>query len=113
MLVSVTSAGAHPGGGQLRTVWLEPAGSLPSHGRATIYVTVGVGRVQRRGGAVEAFRPGDRLFFEPAETHWRGAALTRFMTHLSIVGVDDSGRSPTWGNHVSDEHDGAATRIDS
>ena len=39
----------------------------------TIYVTEGVGRCERRGGAVEEIRPGDRVFFEPDEdptVHW-------------------------------------------
>jgi aldo/keto reductase family protein len=47
--------------------------------------------------------------FEPGEDHWHGAAPTRFMTHLSIVEVDDSGESARWGDHVSDEEYGAAT----
>ena len=35
----------------------------------TIYVTEGVGLAQRRGGPIEVIRPGDRVFFEPGETH--------------------------------------------
>ena len=31
---------------------------------------------QRRGGPVEAIRPGDRVYFEPGEQHWHGAAPT-------------------------------------
>ena len=89
-----------------RTAWhAHPNGQ-------TIYVTEGVGLVQRRGGAVEAVRPGDRVFFEPGEDHWLGAAPTRFMSHLSIVEVDDLGESATWGDHVSDQEYGAAKQID-
>ena len=44
----------------------------------------GVGLCQRRGGPVEVIRPGDRVFFEPGEEHWHGAAATRFMTHLAM-----------------------------
>jgi len=40
----------------------------------TIYVTEGIGRCQRRGGPVEVIRPGDRVYFEPGEDHWHGAA---------------------------------------
>ena len=29
-------------------------------------------------------RPGDRVFFEPGEEHWHGAAPNRFMTHLAM-----------------------------
>ena len=69
----------------------------------TIYVAEGVGRCQRRGGPVEIIRPGDRVFFEPGEEHWHGAAPNRFMTHLAMLQVDDEGRSATWGEHVTDK----------
>src|SRR5579864_5299091 len=69
----------------------------------TIYVTEGVGRVQRRGGPVEVVHPGDRVFFEPGEEHWHGAAPDRFMTHLSLVVADDNGNSASWGAQVSDQ----------
>jgi quercetin dioxygenase-like cupin family protein len=57
------------------------------------------------------FTPGDRVFFELGEDHWHGAAPTRFMTHLSIVEVDESGNSATWGAHVTDEEYEATPRI--
>jgi quercetin dioxygenase-like cupin family protein len=80
-----------------RTAWhRHPRGQ-------TIYVTDGIGRVQRRGGPAEEIAPGDRVFFEPGEDHWHGAAPNRFMTHLSLVEVDDSGDSATWGAQVTDE----------
>ena len=54
-----------------RTAWhIHPNGQ-------TIYVTEGVGLAQRRGGPIEVIRPGDRVFFEPGETHWHGAAPNR------------------------------------
>jgi hypothetical protein len=34
--------------------------------------------------------------FEPGQEHWHGAAPNRFMTHLSLVPVDDQGQSATW-----------------
>ena len=74
----------------------------------TIYVTEGVGRVGRRGGPVEEIRPGDRVFFEPGEPHWHGAAPDWFMTHLSLVVVDEDGTAATWGEHVTDDEYGAA-----
>jgi quercetin dioxygenase-like cupin family protein len=73
----------------------------------TIWVTEGLGRCQRRGGPIEVIRPGDRVFFEPGEDHWHGAAATRFMTHLAMVEVDDEGKAATWGDPVSDEEYGA------
>ena len=80
-----------------RTAWhTHPFGQA-------IYVTEGIGRCQRRGGAVEVIRPGDRVYFEPDEDHWHGAAPDRFMTHLAMQEVDDEGSPVTWGEHVSDE----------
>jgi quercetin dioxygenase-like cupin family protein len=89
-----------------RTAWhTHPNGQ-------TIYVTEGVGLAQRRGGPIEVIRPGDRVFFEPGEQHWHGAARTRFMTHLAMLEVDDDGNPATWGEHVSDEEYGAAPPFD-
>ena len=53
--------------------------------------------------AAEIIRPGDRVFFEPGEEHWHGATPTRFMTHLAMLEVDESGNAATWGEHVTDE----------
>jgi quercetin dioxygenase-like cupin family protein len=89
-----------------RTAWhTHPNGQ-------TIYVTEGVGLAQGRGGSIEVIRPGDRVYFEAGEDHWHGATPTRFMTHLSLVEVDDNGTSATWGDHVTDEEYGAAPPID-
>ena len=85
-----------------RTAWhTHPNGQ-------TIFVTEGVGLAQRRGGSVEIIRPGDRVFFEPGENHWHGAAPTRFMTHLAMLEVDDKGNNAAWGDHVTDEEYRAA-----
>src|SRR5438552_5702274 len=89
-----------------RTAWhTHPNGQ-------TIYVTEGVGLVQRRGGEIEVIRPGDRVFFEPGEDHWHGATPTRFMTHLAMLEVDDEGNNATWGAHVSDEEYGRSTSVE-
>ena len=71
------------------------------HGQ-TLWVTEGVGRVQRRGGPIEVIRPGDRVFIEPDEEHWHGATPTRFMTHIAMLEVDEAGIPATWGEHVTD-----------
>jgi len=76
-------------------------------------VTEGLGRVQQRGGSVEVVRPGDAVFFEPGEDHWHGATANRFMTHLSLVEVDEQGTSATWGAHVTDEEYGGSTPLPS
>src|SRR6478752_1539547 len=69
----------------------------------TIFVLEGIGLVQSRGGPVETIRPGDRVFFEPGEEHWHGAAPNRFMTHLALVEVDAAGNMADWGDPVTDE----------
>jgi quercetin dioxygenase-like cupin family protein len=86
-----------------RTAWhTHPNGQ-------TIFVVEGIGRCQKRGGPVEELRPGDRVFFEPGEEHWHGAAPGRFMTHIAMLEVDDEGHPATWLEHVTDEeYDGGA-----
>jgi quercetin dioxygenase-like cupin family protein len=71
-----------------------------------------MGFAQRRGGSIEVIRPGNRVFFEPGEEHWHGAAIDRFMTHVAMLEVDDAGNSATWGAHVSDEEYAAAPTSD-
>jgi quercetin dioxygenase-like cupin family protein len=85
-----------------RTAWhTHPFGQ-------TIYVTDGVGLCQRRGGPVEVIRPGDRVYFEPGEDHWHGAAPSRLMTHIAMQEVGDDGSPVAWGEHVTDEEYAAA-----
>ena len=92
--ISASSVHFAPGA---RTAWhTHPNGQ-------TIWVTEGVGLCQRRGGEIEQIRPGDRVFFEPGEDHWHGAAPDRFMTHLAMLDVDENGNPATWGDHVTDE----------
>jgi len=87
-----------------RTAWhTHPNGQ-------TIFVTEGVGLAQRSDGPIEVIRPGDRVFFEPGENHWHGAAPTRFMTHIAMLD-DDKGNNATWGDHVSDADYAAAPSI--
>ena len=88
-----------------RTAW-----HIHPHGQ-TIWVTEGIGLCQREGGGIEVIRPGDRVFFEPGENHWHGAAATRFMTHIAIQQADESGSPVTWGEHVSDEQYAQAPRV--
>jgi quercetin dioxygenase-like cupin family protein len=74
-----------------RTAW-----HTHPHGQ-TIFVTEGVGRCRREGGPVEELRPGDRVFFEPRENHWHGAArrgLTRQPRMNPTVEAEGARRSP-------------------
>ena len=89
-----------------RTAW-----HTHPHGQ-TIYVTEGVGLCQREGGQIEVIRPGDRVFFEPNENHWHGAAPTRLMTHIAMQQADDEGNVVTWGDHVTEEQYGHAPSIE-
>jgi quercetin dioxygenase-like cupin family protein len=85
-----------------RTAWhTHPLGQ-------TIYVTEGIGLCQRRGGSIEVIRPGDRVFFEPGEDHWHGAAPNRFMVHLALNEVDDDNPAVHWGVKVTDDEYAAA-----
>jgi|SRR5581483_745535 len=87
-----------------RTAWhTHPLGQ-------TIYVTQGVCICQTRDGASEELRPGDRVYFQPGEEHWHGAARDRFMTHLAIQETDEHGNAVTWGEHVTGEQYAAAQR---
>ena len=100
--VSASSVHFTPGA---RTAWhTHPNGQ-------TIFVLEGVGHAQRRGGAIEVIRPGDRVFFEPGEEHWHGASAQRFMTHIAILDVDEKGNNATWLDHVSDEDYAAAAGL--
>jgi quercetin dioxygenase-like cupin family protein len=88
-----------------RTAWhTHPNGQ-------TIWVTEGVGLCQREGSPVEVIRPGDRVFFEPGENHWHGAAPTRFMTHIAMQLANDAGEVVAWGEQVTDEQYSKAPSI--
>ena len=72
----------------------------------TIFVTEGVGRCQRDGGPVLELHPGDRVYFEPNENHWHGAAPSRLMVHVALQEADEDGTAVTWGEPVSDDQYG-------
>src|SRR3954454_9164500 len=79
-----------------RTAWhTHPRGQ-------TIFITEGIGLCQREGGPIEEIRPGDRVFFEPDENHWHGAARDRFMVHIAMQQYDDTGSPVTWGEHLTE-----------
>jgi quercetin dioxygenase-like cupin family protein len=80
-----------------RTAWhRHPLGQ-------SLFVTEGIGLVQRRGGPVQIIRPGDRVRIEPDEEHWHGATATRLMVHLALNEVDDDHPAAHWGEHVTDD----------
>lgn len=85
-----------------RTAWhSHPLGQ-------TLFVTEGIGLVQRRGAPAEVIRPGDRVRIEPDEEHWHGAVDGRLMVHLALNEVDDGHPAARWGEHVTDTEYAAA-----
>ena len=79
-----------------RTAWhTHPLGQ-------TLYVTAGLGWAQREGGPIEELRPGDIIWFAPAEKHWHGATATTAVTHLAIQERLD-GKAVDWLEKVSDD----------
>ena len=58
--------------------------------------------MQREGGPVELIAPGDVIWFDPGEKHWRGASATTAMQHIGINEVLN-GKAVDWLEHVSDE----------
>lgn len=88
-----------------RTAWhRHPLGQ-------SLFVTEGIGLIQRRGGPVEVIGPGDRVYIEPDEEHWHGASPTRLMVHLALNEVDDDHVAVHWGDHVTDDEYGASHHL--
>ena len=106
MYIDPVAAASEPSRLQAANVHFSPGARTAWHTHPygqTIYVTEGIGRCQRRDGLVEEIRPGDRVYFEPGEDHWHGAAPNRFMAHIAMQEVDDSGSPVIWGRHVADD----------
>jgi hypothetical protein len=68
----------------------------------------GRGAVSTRGRPGRDDRPGARVFFDPGENHWHGAAPNRFIVHIAMQQNDDSGSPVTRGLRVTDEEYSAA-----
>ena len=72
------------------------------HGQM-LYVTDGIGMIQKRGEPIQIVKAGDTIWTGPNEEHWHGASADHHMTHLAIQEVDDSGNIAQWGDHVTDD----------
>ena len=68
----------------------------------TLYITQGLGRVQRDGGPIEEVRPGDVVWFEPREKHWHGASAANAMSHIAIQEALN-GTAADWLEPVTDQ----------
>jgi quercetin dioxygenase-like cupin family protein len=88
------------------SVTFEPGARTAWHthplGQALV-ITAGCGWVQTWGGAIEAVRPGDVVWFAPGKKYWHGATSSTAQPHLAIQEHVD-GNTVTWLEHVSDEH---------
>ena len=79
-----------------RTAWhTHPLGQM-------LIVTAGCGWARREGGPKEVIRPGDVVWFPPAEKHWHGATATTAVTHLAIQEQLD-GKAVDWMEPVADD----------
>jgi len=80
-----------------RTAWhSHPAGQI-------LVVTAGSGRIQQRGGTVQALHEGDVVWTPPGMKHWHGATPTTALTHMALV-EQLNGKSATWMEKVTDAH---------
>ena len=84
-----------------RTAWhRHPFGQI-------LYVTEGVGLVQRRDTPPEIIRACDIVRFASNEEHWHGAAPAHFMTHLALQEHAEDGIATLWASHVTEQEYGA------
>lgn len=79
-----------------RTAW-----HTHPHGQ-TLYILSGTGRVQSAEKEIVEVHPGDRVWFEPGERHWHGAAPESLMVHVAIQQADAAGNAVNWLEHVTE-----------
>ncbi|MCS3729032.1 (R)-mandelonitrile lyase [Bradyrhizobium betae] len=94
------------------TVTFEPGARTAWHTHPlgqTLIVTSGLGWVQREGGPIEEIRPGDIVWFAPAEKHWHGATPATAMTHIAIA-EKLNGSPVDWLEKVTDAQYAAGTK---
>jgi quercetin dioxygenase-like cupin family protein len=104
--IDAVAAGRAPARVQANLVHFTPGARTAWHSHPlgqTIYVTQGIGLCQKRGGPIESIHPGDRVFFEPDESHWHGASPNRLMVHIALNEVDDDHVAANWAQKVTDE----------
>lgn len=89
--LSATLVSFAPGG---RTAWhTHPIGQV-------LYVTAGIGRVQKQGEPPILLQPGDTVVIPPEIVHWHGAAPDHVFAHLAMWETEGSGT--VWLDQVSD-----------
>ena len=104
--IDTVAANPGPSGLQASNVHCSPGARSAWHAHPlgeTIFVTEGVGLVQREGGLIKEVRPGDSVYFEAGERHWQGAAGDRFVVYTAIEEAGADAAPVLWGEHVSDD----------
>jgi len=104
--IDTVAANPGPSGLQASQVHCSPGARSAWHAHPlgeTIFVTEGVGLVQREGGLIKEVRPGDSVYFEAGERHWQGAAGDRFVVYTAIEEAAADAAPVPWGEHVSDD----------
>lgn len=112
MRIDAPFAGEDPARIGGATVTFEPGGRTAWHTHPlgqTLIVTSGLGWVQREGGPIEEIRPGDIVWFAPAEKHWHGATPATAMTHIAIA-EKLNGSPVDWLEKVTDAQYAAGTK---
>jgi quercetin dioxygenase-like cupin family protein len=67
----------------------------------TLYVILGVGRVQTKGGPICEIKAGDVVWIPAGEKHWHGGAPTTGMVHIAMQEAVD-GNTANWMEPVTD-----------
>ena len=77
-----------------RTNWhTHPIGQV-------LYVTTGIGQVQKRGEPPILLQPGDTVVIPPDVEHWHGAVPNHVFAHLAMWETEGSGT--VWLDRVSE-----------
>ena len=100
------AVGVPPSNLRVHSVTFSPGARTAWHthplGQA-LHVLSGVGRVQKRGGAVREIRSGDSVWIEPEEQHWHGASPDHVFVHLAVQEATPGGDEAAWDEYVTDE----------
>jgi quercetin dioxygenase-like cupin family protein len=72
----------------------------------TLYVILGVGRIQTKGGPIREIRAGDVVWIPAGEKHWHGGAPNTGMVHIAMQEALD-GNTANWMEPVTDAEYGA------
>jgi quercetin dioxygenase-like cupin family protein len=72
----------------------------------TLYVILGVGRIQTKGGPIHEIKAGDVVWIPAGEKHWHGGAPTTGMVHIAMQEALD-GNTANWMEPVTDAEYGA------